>query len=162
MDESNLLEEIRNWDTQFEEKVKEIFLENQKGLFHNLKTHFRMPVRLWMNFCPCQETSHTAITSNPESNFTRREQNHSLFHWNTLTSPENLDVMQERRIDDYWNIDGSRDLSDSWTGFTQVYSILWESSRRMYVVRGRLTKRQFNIQVRSYMARSLERISKKC
>ena len=31
----------------------------------------------------------------------------------------NLAVMQERRIDDYWNIDGSRDLSDSWTGFTQ-------------------------------------------
>ena len=31
----------------------------------------------------------------------------------------NLDVEQERRIDDYWNIDGSRDLSDSWTGFTQ-------------------------------------------
>ena len=29
-----------------------------------------------------------------------------------------LDVMQERRIDD-WNIDGSRDLSDYWTGFTQ-------------------------------------------
>ena len=31
----------------------------------------------------------------------------------------NLDVMQERRIDDYWNIDGSRDLSDPWTCFTQ-------------------------------------------
>ena len=31
----------------------------------------------------------------------------------------NLDVKQERRIDDYWNIDGSRDFSDSWTGFTQ-------------------------------------------
>ena len=28
------------------EKVKEIFLENQKGLFlHHLKTHFRMPVK---------------------------------------------------------------------------------------------------------------------
>ena len=27
--------------------------------------------------------------------------------------------MQESRIDDSWNIDGSRDLSDSWTGFTQ-------------------------------------------
>ena len=24
-------------------------------------------------------------------------------------------VMQERRIDDYWNIDGSRDVSASWT-----------------------------------------------
>ena len=29
-----------------------------------------------------------AITLNPESNFTRRERNHSLFHWSTLTSPE--------------------------------------------------------------------------
>ena len=27
--------------------------------------------------------------------------------------------MRERRIDDYWNIDGSRELSGSWTGFTQ-------------------------------------------
>ena len=35
------------------------------------------------------------------------------------TTHTNLDVMQERRIDDYWNIFWSRDLSDSWTGFTQ-------------------------------------------
>ena len=34
------------------------------------------------------------------------------------TTHTNLDVKQERRIDDYWNIDGSRDLSDPWTGFT--------------------------------------------
>ena len=32
------------------------------------------------DFCPCQETSYTAITVNPESNFTHREKNHSLFH----------------------------------------------------------------------------------
>ena len=25
-----------------------------------------------------------------------------------------MDVKQEKRIDDYWNIDGSRDLSDPW------------------------------------------------
>ena len=31
----------------------------------------------------------------------------------------NLDVKQEKHIDDYWTIDGSRDLSNSWTGFTQ-------------------------------------------
>ena len=41
------------------------------------------------------------------------------------TPHTNLDVMQERRIDDYWNVDGSRDLSDSWTGFTQ-FSLLEE------------------------------------
>ena len=37
----------------------------------------------------------------------------------TRTTHTNLDVKQEKRIDDYWNIDGSRDLSDPWTGFTQ-------------------------------------------
>ena len=52
MDESNFLEEIRNWEhppwygnIQFEEKVTKIFLENQKGLFHHLKTHVRMRVK---------------------------------------------------------------------------------------------------------------------
>ena len=98
-----------------------------------------------MIFGPCQETSYTAITLNPESNFTRREKNHSLFHRNTLTSPElhtNLDVAQETRIDDYWNIDGSRDLSDSWTGFTQ-FTLLEQKppNGNMWSV-GRLTKRQ--------------------
>ena len=54
----------------------------------------------------------------------------------------NLDVMQESRIDDYWNIDGSRDLSGSWTGFTQ-FTLKWEPSRRIFLVQGvRLTKRQ--------------------
>ena len=31
------------------------------------------------------------------------------------TTHTNLDVKQEKRIDDYWNIDRSRDLSDLWT-----------------------------------------------
>ena len=56
------------------------FLENQMGLFHNLMTHFRMPLKLRLIFGPCREASYTAITLNPESNFTRREKNHSLFH----------------------------------------------------------------------------------
>ena len=43
-----------------------------------------------MIFGPCQEASYTAITLNPESNFTRQEKNHSLFHWSTLTYPEPL------------------------------------------------------------------------
>ena len=38
----------------------------------------------------------------------------------TRTTHTNLDVKQERRIDDYWNIGGSRDLSDPWTCFTQI------------------------------------------
>ena len=46
----------------------------------------------------------------------------------TRTTHTNLDVKQEKRIDDYWNIDGSRDLSDPWTGFTQFYSTRRKSS----------------------------------
>ena len=30
-----------------------------------------------------------------------------------------LDVLQESRIDDEWNVGGYRDLSEAWTGFTQ-------------------------------------------
>ena len=50
--------------------------------------------------------------------------------------------MQERRIDDYWNIDGSRDLSGSWTGFAQ-FTLLDEKPPDGYMSSGeRLTKRQ--------------------
>ena len=36
----------------------------------------------------------------------------------TRATHTNWDGKQEKRIDDYWNIDGSRNLSDTWTGFT--------------------------------------------
>ena len=39
-----------------------------------------MPKKRDLTSGPCQETSYTAITLNPESNFTRREKNHSRFH----------------------------------------------------------------------------------
>ena len=59
------------------------------------------------------------------------------------TTHTNLDVMQERRTDDNWNIDGSRDLSDSWTGFTQ-FTALEEKPPDGYMWSGRrLTRKQF-------------------
>ena len=58
------------------------------------------------------------------------------------TTHTNLDVKQEKRIDDYWNVDGSRDLSDSWTGFTQ-FILLEEKPPEGFMWSGeRLTKRQ--------------------
>ena len=54
----------------------------------------------------------------------------------------NLDVKQEKRIDDYCNIDGSRDLSDPCTGFTQ-FTLLEEKPPDGFLWSGRrLTKRQ--------------------
>ena len=58
------------------------------------------------------------------------------------TTHTNLDVKQEKRIDDYWNIDGSRDLSDPWTGFTQ-FTLLEEKPPDGYTWSGgRLTRKQ--------------------
>ena len=58
------------------------------------------------------------------------------------TTHTNLDVKQERRIDDYWNIDGSRDLSGYWTGFTQ-FTLLEGKPPNGFVWSGRrLTRKQ--------------------
>ena len=60
----------------------------------------------------------------------------------TRTTHTNLDVKQEKRIDDYWNIDGSPDLSDPWTGFTQ-FTLLDEKAPDGYTWSGeRLTRKQ--------------------
>ena len=60
----------------------------------------------------------------------------------TRTTHTNLDVKQEKRIDDYWNIDGCRDLSDPWTGFTQ-FTLMEEKppDRKMWSGEG-LTRKQ--------------------
>ena len=58
------------------------------------------------------------------------------------TTHTNLDVKQERRIDDYWHIDGSRDLSDSWASFTQ-FTLLEEKLPERFLWSGwRLTRKQ--------------------
>ena len=76
------------------------------------------------------------------------------------TTQTNLDVMQERRIDDYWNIDGSRDLSDSCTGFIQ-FTLLEEKPPTGYMWSGeRLTRQQSTIQARSPMARAMGEMGK--
>ena len=70
--------------------------------------------------------------------------------------------MQERRIDDYWNIDGSRDLSASWTGFTLFTLLSDKPPDGFFVVRGETDKTADNTQARSFMARALDKVGKKC
>ena len=152
MDESNFLEEMRNWEhppwygrtTQFEEKVKEIFLENQKGLhFHHLKTFpdacpindFWSGEAIHVDFYRHHVESRVKLYSPREESFFFPLKYMDV----TRTTHTNLDLMQESRIEDYWHIDESRDLSDSWTGFT----LLEEKPPDGYMWSGgRLTKRQ--------------------
>ena len=80
----------------------------------------------------------------------------------STTTRTNLDVKQERRIDDYWNIDESRDLSTSWTGFTQ-FTLLEEKNLQTDICGpGETDNTASNIQARSFMARALDKIGKKC
>ena len=57
----------------------------------------------------------------------------------TRTSP---DAFLENNIDDYWNVDGERELSDARTGPHKIYFVERNSSKRIFVVRGRLTRNQ--------------------
>ena len=63
----------------------------------------------------------------------------------TRVTHTTLDVLQESHIDDDWNIDGSRDLSDSWACFTQ-FSLLKEKPPEGYMWSGKTDKTASNIQ----------------
>ena len=71
-----------------------------------------------------KEISFIVIILNREFNFSCRKKNHSLFHWSILMWSGQLtpiwNVAQEKRVDDHWNVDGNRNLSDAWTGFTRL------------------------------------------
>ena len=53
-----------------------------------------------------------------------------------------MGVKHEKRIDDDWNIDGSRDLSDPWTGFTQFTLLEEKPPEGNMWSGGRLTRKQ--------------------
>ena len=60
----------------------------------------------------------------------------------TRITDTTLDVMLEKHIEDYWNADEDRELSDAWTGFTR-FLILNERPRDGYTwSRERLTRKQ--------------------
>ena len=73
-----------------------------------------------------------------------------------------MDVKQDKRIDDYWNIDGSRDLSDPWTGFTQ-FTLLEEKAPDGYMWSGvEINEKTADFQARSFMARTLGQGGEEC
>ena len=53
-----------------------------------------------------------------------------------------LDIMQEKKIDDYWNVDSCKHLSDFWRGFTKFTLLKEKPPKRIHVVQKRLTKIQ--------------------
>ena len=60
----------------------------------------------------------------------------------TRTTFSSSDVLLEENIEDYWNMDGGKELSDAWTGFTR-FILLNERPPDGYTWSGeRLTRKQ--------------------
>ena len=117
------------------------FLENQKGLFHNLTTHFPDAGEAINDFWSMSGNFIYRHHVEPRVKlYSPREESFPIplkYIDVSRTTRTNLDVKQEKRIDDCWNIDGSRDLSDPWTAFTQFTLLeekpwpeLWKSMRK--------------------------------
>ena len=67
-----------------------------------------------------------------------------------------LDVMQEERVDDCWNVDSNRSLSVAWKGFTKFTLLKEKPPKRIYVVREETDEDSSDHQTRLRMARSLD------
>ena len=84
----------------------------------------RQPLLLKKQLCVPQSRLHSATRSNRNSFLIPMNRlipdsipNPTDFFFGVARATHTtLDVLQEGRIDDYWNIDGARDLTDSWTG----------------------------------------------
>ena len=98
-------------------------------------------VKRWMISGPYQETSYTVITLNQEVKlYSPREEPFPVplrYIDVSRTTDTNLDVKQQRRIDDYWNVDGVKRFVWFLDNFHSVHSIRRETSRRIYVVQVR-------------------------
>ena len=152
MEHQNCQEETTNsehplWGGNNLQGVKisvEKFQANRKSLNGQNQ---QMTLKLVAIFGRFKVTSSIVITLSHGYNSMCRRKKHSLFHWNTLMLPGLpiliwMYVLQEKKIDDYWNVDSSKHFSDSWRGFTK-FSLLKEKPPKGYMWSGRrLTKIQ--------------------
>ena len=121
-----------------------IFLENQKGLFppHDSFPDAGEAINDFWSMSGNFIFHHHV---EPRVKLSPREESFPVplkYIDDSRTTSTNLDVKQERRNDDFWNIDGSRGVSDSWTSFT-LSTPLEEIPPDGYMwSRWRLTRRQ--------------------
>ena len=94
-----------------------------------------------------QVTSSIVITMNLEFNSTCRRKKHSLYHWSALVQQGPLMLIwscyKRRGIDDYWNVDSSKNLSDSRKGSTK-FTLLKDKVPKGYMRSGRWTDKSSN------------------
>ena len=75
----------------------------------------------------------------------------------TRSTHADLDVLQESRIDDYWNVDSNRHLSNSWKGITKFTLLKERPPKVFFVVLGETDKDSSDYQTRSCVAKSMDK-----
>ena len=60
----------------------------------------------------------------------------------TRTTQTSLDVLVEKNIRDYWNMDGERELSEAWAGFTRFVLLKVRPPEGYTWSGGRLARKQ--------------------
>ena len=73
----------------------------------------------------------------------------------TRSTHTDLDVLQEKRVDDCWSVDSNRSLSDSWKSFTKV-TLLKEKPPKGYI-REEIDQSSNDFQTRSCVARNMDK-----
>ena len=152
MDESQPLEEIRTWEhppwygiIQFKERVILIFWESEGSLpkpqdsFPDAGEAINDFWSMSGSFIYCHHVEPRVKLYSPREESLPIPLKYIDVSRITHTT---LDVKQEKRIDDYRNIDGSRDLSDPWTGFAQFTLLEEKAPDGLIWSRGRLTRKQ--------------------
>ena len=103
---------------------------------HDNKTHHGMMVEPKVIFGLSQKILFTVITWNPESNCTWRLKNHFLFHWNTLTIPEQPTRLQMRCRRKTFKITRQKWKKRNSDRLQEIQCVEWETTWWMYMVRG--------------------------
>ena len=98
----------------------------------------------WIQSYPCN----THISQDTEKSSKSR----TRVHTHIYSTHIDLDVLHAKRIDDCWNVDSSKHLSNSWKGFMTFTPTERETSKRIFVVWGETDKDSNDNQTRTCMA----------
>ena len=74
----------------------------------------------------------------------------------TRTTKTSLDVLLEKNIEDYWQVDGEKELSDAWTGFTRFILLNKRPPDGYAWFDGETDEETNNLSSRQCMARNVE------
>ena len=140
------LEALSAWQLKKVKSKKEVIKEAQKRQKESARCYIdgHVSSQKTQNWNRSIRSTKVELYFVATSSKTTQERTHSLFHWNFFarSTCTDLDVAQEKRIDDHCNVDENRSLPDSWTGFTK-FTLLTHTPLKGFFVFQEETDKKF-------------------